>query len=526
LNRYNGKDRPGKVRSPSGPLGSRWAYPPGIAESGVGLLETITGLVVFMILAMVGTKAFRGVVANQRETAQVKALTDAVTTTAEQLSSMTVQTLTAPGSKYMQWSNTAEIGSGEYLYRYRTFPNPTVSGVADTSVVGLEVETGNLAGGAFVPSRSFATLIAPHLNSRDKLGEVSTAAERAAEASFYSGLQARIKNVAHTATDQNQDKLNSFNCYDKGQCCGYMKKYFNNLGDEPGDGLDEKCKYRCVMAGDVKIKEWNSACGTDFCAIAPWKSKEDCCKAIAAGECKPGSICANVCIDCVGENGSTCNSKVTCDEGWFNDFFDCANGALCNGKPLPDVVPEWGNVKAMCKIPKCASIPASCDAMAYSCCNGLYQREAAGLEPWAGTEVCKQLITKEQCCNAQIGAGYYNFQCSSDGKIIKAQYFNKNINLCGAPPGSDWDKYCKLNQGCPSTMNPEWAGGSCGSWSGYPDDPWKDPDPASGGVHGWADGLVTSDAGTSGGQTTSRNGSDRNASDRSGSVKDSRGGRE
>lgn len=72
MNRYNGKERPGKVRSPNGPLGSRWAYPPGIAESGVGPLETIAGLVVFALLAMVGAKAFRGA-AYQRETVRVEA---------------------------------------------------------------------------------------------------------------------------------------------------------------------------------------------------------------------------------------------------------------------------------------------------------------------------------------------------------------------------------------------------------------------------------------------------------------------
>jgi hypothetical protein len=506
--------------------GTPWAYPPGLGEAGVGLLETLTGLIVFVILAMVGTKAYRGVVANQKESAQVKALTDAVTVTAEKLSSMTVQSLTASGSKYLAWSAPAEIGSGEYQFRYRTFPNPTVSGAIDTSVVGLEVEVGILAQGALTGVRSFATLIAPHLNSRDGLGQVSTAAERAAEADFYSGLQARIKGVASDAVPANQLKLNSFNCYDKGQCCGYMKDYFKNPGMDPKDGLDEKCHYRCAMAGNVKIKEWNGACGADFCAIAPWKSKADCCKAIAEGNCKPGTVCANVCIDCVGEDGSTCNSNVTCDDGWFNDFFDCANGTLCNGQPIPDIVPEWGNVKAMCKTPKCASIPASCGDMAYSCCNGYYQRKAAGLDDWTGAAICEKLITKEQCCQAQIGAGYYNFQCSSDGKVVQAQYFNKSINLCGAPPGSDWDKYCKVNQGCPATLTPSWAG-SCGSWTGMPNDPWIDPDPTSGGVHGFNSSMTSSDGGsTTGGATTSNGGGGRNAPDRNGSVKDSRGGRE
>lgn len=77
MNRYNGKERPGKVRSPNGPLGSRWAYPPGIAESGVGPLETIAGLVVFILLALVCIKAFRGAAAYRMEIPQVRALPDA-----------------------------------------------------------------------------------------------------------------------------------------------------------------------------------------------------------------------------------------------------------------------------------------------------------------------------------------------------------------------------------------------------------------------------------------------------------------
>jgi hypothetical protein len=508
--------------SPDNPIATT-----GRRQGGFGVIETLMGLVVFVILALVGTKAFKGVVANQKEAAQLKALTDAVSQTAEKLSALSVSALTVPGSKYLQWSSPAPIGSGEYRFRYRTFPNPTVSGVADTSVVGLEVETAAAGKGAFVPARSFATLIAPHLNSRDKLGEVSTAAERAAEQNFYNNLQARIHAVSKEAVGENQARLNSFNCYDKGQCCGFMDRYFKDQAIGAGDGLDEKCLYRCAMAGDVAVKEWNKACGTDFCALAPWKTKEQCCSAIAAGACKPGSVCANICIDCVGEDGSTCNSNVTCDEGWFNDFFDCASGTMCNGQPIPDVVPEWGNVKGMCKSAKCAAIKASCGEMQFSCCNGYWQRKAAGLPPWVGSEICAQLVTQEQCCNTQINAGYYNFTCSTDGKIVNANYFNKNITLCGAPPGTDWDKYCLLNKGCPSTYTTPGSTGGCISWNGYPtNDPWTDPDPSSPGVHIFpASAVISSDGGTTGG-TTSKGGNGRNSSNRDGTVKDSKGGRE
>ncbi len=507
---------------------SSWAFPPGLPESGVGILETLAGLLVFVLLAIVGTRAYQGVVHNQKEAAQVKALTDAVTTTAEALSALTVKVLTEPGSKYLSWSVPAPVASGEYDFRYRTVPRPAVGGTQDTSVVGLEVQV-SAAGspGGFSAVREFATLISPHLNSRDRLGQVSTKAERDAEESFYNGLQARIHNVEGAAKDINQVRLNSFSCYDKGQCCGFMEAYFMKPDMKPVEGLDEKCYYRCAMQGDVKIKEWNAACGTDFCKLAPWRTKEDCCAAIAAGTCKPGTICANVCVDCVGEDGSTCKSDVKCDDGWFNDFFDCSKGTLCNGDALPDVVPEWGNVKAMCKTSKCAAIAPSCESMAFSCCNGYWQRIAAGLEPWAGSAICAKLVTQDQCCNTQIGAGYYNFTCGSDGRIMKAQYYNKSINFCGAPPGTDWDKYCLLNKGCASTFSPPWASGGCGSWAGMPNDPWIDPDVNSGGTHGFPQSMTSSDGTTTtGGETTSKAGKDRTATDRDGVVKDSKGGRE
>jgi hypothetical protein len=491
----------------------------------LGLLETLMGLVVFVIIAFVGTKAFKGVVANQKEAAQLKALTDAVATTAELLSTKTVKALTESGSAYLSWSEPAVIGNGEFWYRYRTSPKPTISGTCDTSVVGLEVETGSNSGGAFKPSRSFATLIGPHVSSRDRLGAVSTAAERAAEAQNYSNLQARIRDVSQAAVGENQIKLNSYSCYARGECCDFMERYFKDPSMNPGDGMDEKCFYRCALAGDVKVTDWNKSCGKDFCAIAPWRTKEDCCKAIAEGSCKPGSVCANICIDCVGENGSTCNSKVSCNDDWFNDFFDCTKGTYCNGNPLPDYVPEWGNVKVMCKTAECAAIPPSCDDMLYSCCTGYWQRLAMGEEPWPGTQFCPTQITKDQCCGSAIGAGYYNFQCSTDGKIISAQYYNKGTVMCGAPPGTDWDKYCKVMQGCPSVYN---AGfGSCGSWAGLPtSDPWIDPDPSSGGVHGFGNSGPTSGTSTGGGPTTSAGGGPRNGSTRGGDVHGSKGGRE
>ena len=53
--------RPGSLKRTAA---TPWAYPPGIAESGVGLFETLSGLAVFLILAVIGSQAFRGVADN------------------------------------------------------------------------------------------------------------------------------------------------------------------------------------------------------------------------------------------------------------------------------------------------------------------------------------------------------------------------------------------------------------------------------------------------------------------------------
>jgi hypothetical protein len=495
------------------------------AQSGFGLLETLAGLVVFLILAMVGTKAFHAVVVNQKETAQVKALTDAVTVTAERLSAMSVKTLTAAGSPYLEWSAPAEIGSGEYHFRYRTFPNPSVSGVMDTSVVGLEVEVGALSGGVFTKGRGFATLISPHLSSKDKLGQASTALERSAEASFYAGLQARIKQVSSQSVQENQIKLNSFNCYDQGQCCGFMDKFFKNPSMRPGDGLDQKCLYRCAMAGSVPIKEWNKSCGTDFCAVAPWKSKEQCCAAISAGECLPGSICAQVCIDCIGEDGSTCGPPI-CKDMYFNDLVDCAKGIMCDGSDLPsEPVPGLGDLKTICRMEECTSVTSECKNRTATCCVDYWGVLAAGGTPNPIFEVCKTISTHSECCEMSLSAmDWDNIYCGTDGKAISAHNKVDGKWYCGFT-GGGWDKACGWGKGCPSTYRP--AGASSGNCpvfgGGSMDTPWKatypDPNPPK-----FFPGFPPGGGGSK--TTTNKGSSDRTPSERGGGIFGSSGGRE
>lgn len=460
-------------------------------QAGFGLLETLTGLLVFVLLAIVGTKAYRGVVANQRESAQVKALTDAVTVVAEKLSAMSVAALTEPGSAYLDWSHPEPIGSGEYLFRYHTVPKPGVNGAAEASVVGLEVEIGPATRpGGFPAARQFATLIAPHLTSKDKLGQVSTREEREAEASWHASLEARIASANSKAKGDNQERLNAYSCYDEGQCCGFMKKYFGDPAMRPEDGLDEKCYYRCAMSGNVAVKTWNGACGSDFCAIAPWKTKEECCTAIQTGECKSGSVCANVCISCVGENGSTCGPPV-CQDWWFNDLFDCQNGTYCNGAALPDgSVAGWGDVKALCALNECSGVKTECQYRDNTCCNEYWGKINQGQNPDPKAMICKDISTQSECCMMdQAVWDWDKIQCDGNGKAVSAHNKVDGKWYCHLS-GSGWDQACAYAKGCPNTYTPSGSpGGNCPAWGGVPiNGPYqptypKPPPPSGGG--GW-----------------------------------------
>ena len=449
-------------------------------QAGFGLLETLTGLIIFVVLAVVGTKAYRGVVASQKEASQVKALTDAVTETAERLSGMTVKSLTRPGSPFLSWSEPASIGSGEYRFRYHTVPRPAVGGVLDSGVVGLEVEVGSGAGEGFKPGRLFATLIAPQRLSRDGLGAYSTEAERTAEADFYSGLRARIASVSASAKAENQIHLNSYSCYDKGECCDFMKKFFLDPNLKPDDGMAQKCHYRCALGGNVSVPDWNGACRTDFCGLAPWKTKAQCCAAIAAGECDPGSVCSNVCIDCVKENGSGC-AKPICDGGWFNDLIDCKAGTLCDGSALPAHLPGWGDVGALCKLDACRALANDCRVRPEVCCNDYWSVLARGGTPDPKVQVCATISRKEECCDQEQGSWNWKFACGTDGKIQKFKYNGKPEWYCGSPNGGAWDGECAVQKGCITVKVPKGSGPdgpACATWEGtIPRHTWEDPFP-------------------------------------------------
>lgn len=496
-------------------------------ESGFGLLESLSGLLVFVILVLVGTKAYHNVVANHREANQVKALTDAVADISEKLGTMSVSSLTQAGSSYLEWSQPRPVGAGFEYFRYRVVPKPTVSGISDTTVAGLELETGKLSGRVLVPTRSFATLISPHFSSRNSKGEVSTELERKAEADFHASLVRSISDLTGSVVLENQARLNSFNCYDPKQCCAFMGAFFADPTLRAEDGLGEKCLYRCALAGNVRMSEWRSGCGTDFCSLSSWKTSADCCASILAGTCPSGSACANACLDCVGEDGSGCLTT-DCSDYHFQQFVDCGNGSFCDGSPLPDgITPGYGDIKAKCRQPGCASSTGDCGERMPTCCDEYWNYTARGEaieDPKAA--LCAVISRKEECCKWDVKIGWWEFACNTDGTVRAAKYGGNNTWYCGDFTTPGWDGFCASNKGCPSTFQPPGApAGGCGNWNGPRlEDPWEDP--YTGRLPPGATMIPISGGGGSGTPLIEAGGKSRTPSTRDGGGSGLAGGRE
>jgi hypothetical protein len=318
-------------------------------------------------------------------------------------------------------------------------------------------------------------LIAPHINSKDGMGKVSTAKERSEEETFHNALVARLQGLAKEVVGENQTRLNSFECYDKGQCCNFMKEFFKDPSIRPKDGVDEKCLYRCALGGAVPMEDWKKSCGIDMCTLAPWKTKEQCCAAIAAGQCNPGSACANVCVACVGEDGSTCGPPI-CDGQWWNDFFDCRNDVFCDGTPLTGgEIEGWGDVKSLCKTSACATLGANCDLKAVSCCQGYWGPKSLGMAVDPKAEICSRISSQSECCNLEIKAGPWTLFCGGDGTVHSALLEHNGQWYCGLN-GPEWDKYCAFQKGCSVTYRPPGAPDrGCTLWTGVPiDGPYAD----------------------------------------------------
>jgi Tfp pilus assembly protein PilE len=443
-------------------------------QYGFGLLESLVGLLVFVLLIFVGAKAYHNVVSNHKKAAQLKTLTDAVAVTAEKMVNITVSTLIDPSKGYTTWSLPQDAGLGDYVYQYRIVPKPNIGGAVDSNVVGLEVQTGTLQKGVFKMERSFATLIAPRLSSKNDQGNSSTLAERQGEAAFYASLRQKLADVAKQVIPENQNLLNSYNCYNPNECCGFMQDYFKDPTLNPNDGLKEKCLYRCALSGNVGINSWKDACKSDFCAAAPWKTSADCCKAIAAGQCPNGGVCASVCYDCVHEDGSNCGTTTTtiatcAGDDEFNEFFDCQNLTYCDGTPLAyGNVPGWGDVRSACQTPACKNLKSDCGVQTVDqCCDSYWETLARGDVPEERFNVCARISNKSDCCDINISRYDWNFICTNSGTVAASIYNGKTY--CGSSPFSrSMDHFCSLYKGCsePYGGYSKSAPSGCINWTG------------------------------------------------------------
>jgi hypothetical protein len=497
-------------------MNSSAPYRPSLRQqAGFGLLETLAGILVFVLLAVLGSRAYKHVVQGQKAARQVKSMTDLVTNTAEDLSRLGVSVLTRSGSGYLKWSEPELVGEGPLHYRFKIVPSPEMGGQKDEKVAGLMVEAGTYDDGTFVPTRSFAALIAPHMGSMNEKNEVSTQEEREREAQFFASLRQKIDQTQKQAVSENARYLNSFSCYDKGECCGFMKEYLANPSIVPTDGLKEKCWYRCALEGNTKVKDWNKTCRYDMCQLAKWKSKTDCCEAINSGNCLPGSLCASVCLDCVGENGSGCPLPKCTDWVW-NDLVDCETGDYCNGDAIPsDPLAGVGNVKGICQLEVCQGIKSECENRVTSCCKNYYipDRAGYGSDPKIAA-LCKTVTSQNERCSSQLEAGFYNLHCSNSGELQMVQYNGKWY--CG---NKNWNEFCNAVKGCGYIPPPSNGPGNPALCIPFPfawtDKPWQDPNPpppaSMGGMGpGMGGGNVLGPASLLGGSSSKRNSTNRN----------------
>ena len=243
-------------------------------------------------------------------------------------------------------------------------------------------------------------------------------------------------------------------------------------------------------------------------------------------ECAAGSVCAQVCIECVGEDGTTCGPP-KCEDLWFNDFVDCANDRMCDGSAIPSgTVPGWGNFENLCKNEVCAQIKSECNWLKPTCCFEYWGVLNTGGTPRPEAEICKTISRQSDCCEMPVSVGDWDkIYCNTSGKVVNAHNRIDNKWYCGFG-GSAWDHVCAQVKGCGSTYVPEGAGGigsTCPTFPGM-DAPWKPtyPNPAPSGGMGW-----TPNPGSGGPKISIKgDGPDRVPSTRGGGTRGSMGGRE
>ena len=272
------------------------------SQLGIGLLEVVISVIVFMLFVVLGSKSYRVVSEQHKEAKAIESLSNSIRNTSEGLSAKAIAELADPVNGFTDWSKFEKAGHGGRSFRYRVIPDPLVDGAPGTEVMGLEIEFGKMVDGNFRLEGTHSTLIAPSLA---KLAlQVDPKVEEAMKASetAYKQQRYKIDKIKKVSLEKNPTYLNSLNCYELDRCCTLIRdwaaKGFQNL--DLTDGLAEKCEYRCLSSGSTSIEEINSNCGVDLCDAAGWQKASDC-----ENKFPEGSFQDVLCDQCVGGGGCT-----------------------------------------------------------------------------------------------------------------------------------------------------------------------------------------------------------------------------
>lgn len=448
-------------------------------QEGFGILEGLVGMIVLSLLAFLATKGFTLVVGNNQETKRMKGVQDIVILTAERLGTYTLAELRQPSMGYNAWTTPEPIQQGKYSFRYRITEGPGIPAesslpaidrgnilpVADP-LLGLEIETGVMEGGSFSARNTYATLITP-------LRERSTVTNRPAqeaERAFYARHTAEIAATKQTASALNSGNLNSHHCQDLGDCCSVMQDfYINGRYDDsaniPTDGHEEKCYYRCALNADVSMEQL-ARCGI-ACGDIRYNTEASCCEAVRNGTC--GFLCRRMCRECTGLDSLSCDgADSTCRLApYFSRNVDCARFTWCDGSPLPESHPDFGNFRQECPKPACQRTSCYESVSLGECCGRYWKVRsaniAAGLDPHHNIEGrlsanCPRQTSEQQCCmmdpiDRVRGKGTV---CGGDGRAI--QTMERGYWRCARETEH---ANCVHLQGCSETFIPNDMPATC-----------------------------------------------------------------
>lgn len=457
-------------------------------QAGFSVLEGLAGLLVLVVLAFLASKGFSLVKNNNQEGSRLKSAKEIAVVTAEALGSRPYVELQALNGGFGNWSQPLPIpaprtgnGASGFFFRYRLTPDPAVPGEnafttnadlrnaiasADT-LLGLRIETGRLEGGVFTSRESYATLVSPQRTQT----ESNQGSAQARENDLYRQLMQNIRLTKSSAGQNNPNYLNPSNCYDPGECCGFLSRQFNGeTVGVPTDGLDEKCYHRCY-AGNMNFSQTMDQCGI-ACSDPALDSRSECCAKFRAGECGPGTRCAMVCRRCANiQYWSVCNER-RADEcllqhDW-RDNIDCARGTWCDGGPLPTThewygAPNTGDILNECQKPACQTNNCYEPGDVGICCERYWRQWVRFNGDERRIEItsrlrryCRNSTRLEQCCDWNFAYNWDGVVCAPGGRVEAV--LDNQVWRCARTEELD---QCQQTRFCRTTVRDPRFSGTC-----------------------------------------------------------------